>query len=128
MHPCTNIYCFIHTYFLHATKYLTSYVPTQNFISALNSCCIAALKLLCTSCYFKPVFVCIQYDLFTCCFMTYLKALILNISFFIPLQIHLMSLYSSIPFFVIQILFMTCFYAVAFHIIYSKKFKAFNNA
>ena len=81
------------------------------FISALNSCCIAALKLLCTSYYFKPVFVCIQYDSFTCCFMTYLKALILNISLFIPLQIHLMSLYSSIPFFVIQILFMTCFHA-----------------
>ena len=48
--------------------------------------------------------------------------------FFNPLQIHLMSLYSSIPFFVIQILFMTCYHAVAFHIIYSKKFKAFNNA
>ena len=113
MHPCTTIYCFIHTYFLHATQYLTSYVTTQNFISALHSCCIAALKLLCTSYYFRPVFVSIQYDFasFTCCFMTYLKALILNISFFIPLQIHLMSLYSSIPFFVIQILFMTCFHA-----------------
>ena len=56
---------------------------TQNFISALHSCCIAALKLLCTSYYFKPVFICIQFDFasFTCCFMTYLKALILNISF-----------------------------------------------
>jgi len=60
--------------------------------------------------------------------MTYLKALILNISFFNPLQMHLMSLYSSILFVVIQILFMTCFHAVAFHIIYSKNVKAFNNA
>ena len=101
-HHMYNYLLFIHTFSTCNT------IP--HIICAYTKFHLCFAFMLCTSDYFKPVFVCIQYDFasITCCFMTCLKALILNISFFNPLQIHLMSLYSSIPFFVIQILFMTC--------------------
>jgi len=94
--PCASMYNYLllytHMFYMqHNTSHHMYLHKISSLLwihaASLHLNCYALPKLLCTSYYFKPVFVCIQYDFasFTCCFMTYLKALILNISFFYPI-------------------------------------------